>query len=777
MSEKCLSEAQLRELLAGTTTSEAQSSAEQHLSTCANCREALERMAGSSAELPSFRKEQITPQRPGSQLLDRAIRKFLNSGLAAPDAADIHEPAIILQHLLPSKYPDSLGRFGDYEILEIIAAGGMGIVLKGKDTSLDRVVAIKVLAPVLAADERARQRFVREARSVAAIRHENVVGIFAVSIASDLPFLAMEYIEGESLAQKLQREGKISFSELLSVAREVAAGLAAAHERGIIHRDIKPGNILIERRTSRVKITDFGLARTVDDTGLTRSGFIAGTPEYLSPEQAAGESVDARSDLFSLGCLLYAMCAGRSPFQAPSTLAVLRRVADHNPPNLSELSGDVPRWFSALVERLLEKKPEDRFASATECLAALQGEGNHTHRPQETPPPRAAKSGRKPLLIGALAGAAAIILAVAFLPQVREPRPFAVLDRSGRTEGRFRDLGGAIAAAASDAVIELRWNGDLKLEPVELPGRSLTLRAGTNFHPVWNHEGSSNAALTARAPLIIEGVEFRHGGTFAHRELAPQGQAGPPPFRSPGRGVFVRSAGSALTLNRCIFQAGEKEDFIGVLFDSMDDLHVFNSEFYFNPGKALVLRGGQEGAPARENSLVIISNCVIEASESIWIGQALRTTVELKLSRSSFKGDSLFFVSEGGTDRLRVTVEHNLFASGVLIRDIRPPFQTDPLRARVIWKDQENLYAVNERLIVRGLRGGGPRRLIDWPFADSMSERSAEADVHFSPKATGREAFRITDAIPRPGGGPLPPQEWPKFGADLDNVGRASRGK
>ena len=211
------------------------------------------------------------------------------------------DPIGIFQYLRASQRKDSLGRLGDYEIVEIVAAGGMGIILKALDIRLNRIVALKVLAPVLAADARARQRFLREARAVAAIHHDHVVGIYAVGEANELPFLAMEFVEGESLAQRLKRDGRLPVEQAIRIGREVATGLAAAHARGIIHRDIKPANVLIERATGRVKITDFGLARAVDDTGLTRSGFIAGTPEYLSPEQAAGQALDARSDLFSLG--------------------------------------------------------------------------------------------------------------------------------------------------------------------------------------------------------------------------------------------------------------------------------------------------------------------------------------------------------------------------------------------------------------------------------------------------------------------------------------------
>ena len=214
--------------------------------------------------------------------------------------------------------PDSLGRIGHYEVLEVLGRGGFGIVFRAFDETLQRVVAVKVLAPSMAATSPARKRFLREARHAGNVRHENVVQIHDISRDEErLPYLVMEFIPGETLQQRLDRTGPLDVAEILRIGRQIASGLAAAHDMGLIHRDIKPSNILIDTGPQqRVKITDFGLARAADDASISQSGVVAGTPMYMAPEQAKGEALDHRADLFSLGSVLYVMCTGRPPFRA-----------------------------------------------------------------------------------------------------------------------------------------------------------------------------------------------------------------------------------------------------------------------------------------------------------------------------------------------------------------------------------------------------------------------------------------------------------------------------
>ncbi len=301
-----------------------------------------------------------------------------------------------LGFLEPPGRPDSLGRLGHHEVLEVLGRGGFGIVFRAFDERLQRVAAVKVLSPALAVTSPARKRFLREARSSAAVRHENVVQVYAVE-ERPLPYLVMELVPGETLQERIDRTGPLEAGEALRIARQIAEGLAAAHDKGLVHRDIKPSNILLDAASGQVKITDFGLARAADDASLTRSGVVAGTPMYMAPEQAKGEALDQRADLFSLGSVMYVMLAGRPPFRAENTPAVLKRVAEDAPRPIREVIPEVPQWLCRVVEKLHAKEPGKRFQTAREvadlladCEAQIRAHGaiKDFSRIPGGPPPR-----------------------------------------------------------------------------------------------------------------------------------------------------------------------------------------------------------------------------------------------------------------------------------------------------------------------------------------------------------------------------------------------------
>lgn len=301
-----------------------------------------------------------------------------------------------LGFLDPCDKPDTLGQFGSFEILEVLGAGGMGVVLKARDPRLNRILAIKVLAPQFAANALGRKRFLREGRAAAAISHDHVVSIHGINESKPLPFLMMEYVDGLSLQQRISRDGPLELKEILRIGKQAALGLAAAHDQGLIHRDIKPSNILLENSVERVKITDFGLARAADDVSITRTGVITGTPQYMSPEQAQNEPIDHRSDLFSLGSVLYAMCTGRSPFRGDSMVTVIRRVCDDKPRPIREVNSDIPDWLVAIIDRLLKKNADERFQSAAEVGDLLGQHLAHLQHPTVNPaPPPAAWQTRR----------------------------------------------------------------------------------------------------------------------------------------------------------------------------------------------------------------------------------------------------------------------------------------------------------------------------------------------------------------------------------------------
>jgi serine/threonine protein kinase len=293
--------------------------------------------------------------------------------LATPlrDVASAGERVLALDWLDPPRHPEHLGSLAGYEVVDWLGQGGMGMVFKAFDTGLNRFVAIKVLAPQWAPDSDARRRFTREARAAATISHPHVIAIHAVGVWKARPFIVMEYVPGISLQQRLEAGAPFDLREILQIGMQIAAGLAEAHEQGLVHRDIKPGNIVLENDLARVKITDFGLAKAVDDTLLTRIGTVTGTPRFMAPEQARGERVDRRADLFSLGGVLYALCTGRPAFDGDTTPAVIRQVCDDQPIPVRELNPALPAWLGEIVERSLAKDPDDRFQSAADLADLL----------------------------------------------------------------------------------------------------------------------------------------------------------------------------------------------------------------------------------------------------------------------------------------------------------------------------------------------------------------------------------------------------------------------
>ncbi len=302
--------------------------------------------------------------------------------------------AAFRRYLEPATRPGWIGRLAHYEIEAILGSGAFGIVAKAFDEKLHRVVAIKLMNPGLATTSPPRKRFLREARTAAAVTHENLVAIHAVE-EEPIPYLVMEYVPGQTLQQRMNAQGPLELKELLRIGQQVAAGLAAAHATNLIHRDIKPANILLTGGPNeRAKISDFGLARAVDDASMTSSGMIAGTPLYMAPEQARGEPLDHRADLFSLGSVLYQMASGRPPFRAANTIAVLKRVCEDTPRPLADVIPEIPGWLDTIIFKLLEKNRDDRYQTAQEvadllarCQRELEHTGHVTAVPQKEPLP------------------------------------------------------------------------------------------------------------------------------------------------------------------------------------------------------------------------------------------------------------------------------------------------------------------------------------------------------------------------------------------------------
>jgi eukaryotic-like serine/threonine-protein kinase len=366
----------------------------EHLAECKTCQHALETLAGDAKRwknvgdvLRSETSAEHANRNPGITRLLPIQSQTAAGNDESPVCPGVQPGDFVVDFLQPSLVRESLGRLGNVEIRQFIGQGAHGIVFKGFQDELNRLVAVKVMAPYLASSVAARKRFAREARATAAIVHPNVMPILHVDSSGQLPYLVMPYVDCESLQQRLDRESTLPLPDVLRIGLQVAHGLAAAHAQGLVHRDVKPANILLERGVERVMLTDFGLARAVDDGTLTRSGLIAGTPHYMSPEQARGDTVDVRSDLFCLGSVLYAMAVGRPPFRAETTYGILRRVTDDEPRSLCELNTDLPRWFESVVLKLLRKSAADRFGSAQAVAKLLEDCLAHLAQPDAVPLP------------------------------------------------------------------------------------------------------------------------------------------------------------------------------------------------------------------------------------------------------------------------------------------------------------------------------------------------------------------------------------------------------
>jgi serine/threonine protein kinase len=377
-----LSPAEFDLLLSGSEANDEHWEAVAHLDTCETCQSRLTTLAADEtgwSDASSFLRGNDEPRwEPDTSQVSASLSHSQESSRHVQDQ--------VLKLLGAPNHPEMLGRLGRYDIERIIGSGGMGIVLKAHDSELNRPIAVKLLAPHLSHNGAARERFAREGRAAAAVVHEHVVAIYNVESGGPAPFLVMQYVPGRSLEARVAEDGPLGVEEILRIGAQAASGLAAAHRQGLVHRDVKPANILLENSVERAILTDFGLARAIDDASLTRTGILAGTPHYMSPEQACGNAVDHRSDLFSLGAVLYFTATGHPPFRGSTALGVLHRICRDTHRPVWQVNKDIPDELSDVIDRLLAKKPAQRIASAEEVqeelaslLSRLQREGLGRH--------------------------------------------------------------------------------------------------------------------------------------------------------------------------------------------------------------------------------------------------------------------------------------------------------------------------------------------------------------------------------------------------------------
>jgi hypothetical protein len=786
---ECPDRAELNGLIAGHLPPDRQEALERHLDHCGRCRQELDELCGGGTVVPDGPVPQCLSPSP-SDALKRVMADLASAPeRSSPPAGGVEaRPGYPFSLLQPTDRPGFLGRLGAYDIRREIGRGGMGVVFEGLDPALNRTVAIKVLSPLAVMDEEARGRFLREAQAAAALEHEHVVTVHAVDQVAGMPFLVMQYVAGESLADRLARDKRLPLADVVRIGVQVARGLAAAHAKGLVHRDIKPANIILDAATGRTKIADFGLAKSVGDTSLTTTGTVAGTPEFMSPEQAAGglggEVVDARSDLFSLGVVLYVASSGVSPFRAESPLLALDRVRREEPVPLDELDPSLPKWFSAVVGRLMMKDPADRLSSAEELAALLE---------QRTEPPTAvlhAPAPARPRYRRAVVVALAVLVGVAVAAGVYfgrpdrtpgEQPPDTTTPAPPREPGfyiagqptRYADLAQAAAAAPDDAVIEVSGDGPFPTLPVRLTGKPLTIRAAPGSRPVITAappgEVQPGPLLRTDADLQLEGLELRWAIN------APKGGSEEMLLE---HCVIVNSRGR-LALVHCQFTPDSGTVSVGA---SGRELVLKNCYFPGPDGVAVFWRPEPDGRVRVEGCqfetrMAFSVYCVAETKDLtpatvLLAGNTFTSTEFVRLLLNLDPKQPLKFTARGN-----VFDDDRLVMIWVAANPKKYPNQPDKaiglLRSFVGWKDEANVYRRGCEYLASGVglagaAGAGITTLAEWgKHWDPPPAGSIEGVIHFrertkSPVAQPLRLDRVGDAS-----GEVPPG----VGADPDRLG------
>lgn len=449
-----------------------------HLEKCCQCRETLQWLAAE----PTWWDDVPQLLHPGSHA---AVPERLLTSICALSVTDEVERGEALREfelqqlqpmMAPASHPELIGRINRYELEQLVGRGGMGLVFRGRDTELHRVVAVKTLAIHLIPIGTARERFIREARASAGLIHPHIVPVYDVVTDGAIPALVMQYIAGPTLEAWIARHGPLPWEQVLQLGIQLSDALAAAHEQGLVHRDIKPGNVLLEADGARALLSDFGLARALDDATLTHSGMLTGTPDYMSPEQARGQTVGPASDLFSLGSMLYAMLTGHPPFRASEPMAVMNRICHQPHVPLANDHPEIPLEIARMIDKLLSKEAKRRFGSAAELREHLQQLLHaRLHLQSQWRPRRFALAVGGPLLV---VGAAAVALSLWPAGDGSKTRSSSQVATQLNSAAPVDDPGMADAQTLQESIAsmsslrELRWI-DEQLEQLERDVQSL----------------------------------------------------------------------------------------------------------------------------------------------------------------------------------------------------------------------------------------------------------------------------------------------------------------
>jgi len=768
---------ELQRLLADPRDEQSWDTLHEHLDRCPTCRERIDTLHAAATLIPSQPGRWQPP--PSSAALDRAVAKL--QGATPPAAESSAAPAsggYPLSFLRPIDRAGYLGRLGNYAVRRMIGRGGMGMVLEAEDPVLKRTVAIKIISPWVVLDEETRSRFLREAQAAAAITHENVVAIHAVEEIDGLPFLVLEYVAGESLDGRVRRAGALPFPKVARLGAELARGLAAAHAKSLIHRDIKPANILLVEDTERAKIADFGLAKMGGEDALTMTGTLLGTPEFMSPEQAQGQEPDERSDLFSLGAVLYVAATGVSPFRGATLFDTLDNVRRCQPKPLRQLDASLPDWFCDLVHRLLAKDPKGRIGWAS-AVATLFEQSSTAKtvidlRPkQPTVRTRLGESAKshswqRPLVAAFVLTALALLAFVGLLnwfsasarrlparaatapatnvaPQPAATPPGFTIEGQAQ---HFATLAAAIADAEDGETIEVHGNGPFLTPPLAIEGKRLTIRPAADSQPVFLAESQgetlSKPFVQTDSDLRLEGLEVRWSMEVPLGRSEPDFLARCIIAATRGKLRVAHCRVISVTsdrFNACVGGSCRELSLKDCHLLAKDDIGVF---WGTEPGARLNLEG-----------------CLLENRIGVSIlpdaGSASANSAQARLTHNTIAASRGLQLMLEGPPRQPVPINarHNLLDCEHLfsLNLVRPPRSgknvaklenlTGLLQLNAAWSERANVHRAGMNYIVRGVMArpasfaaGDIQTLPAWLELWKLpADASIAGDIHFEPRA------------------------------------------
>ncbi len=720
---------------------------EAHIEECAACRARLDLLAG-VPELGSLVASVPRPSLADSPSLLAAMKQLEIDGGQTVSSESIPNSTVRLK---PSNTAGSIGRLGGIEIRRVLGRGAMGIVYEGFEPALHRTVAVKVLSPELLGDVAAKDRFVREARSAAALTHENVVAIHAIGEAEDVPYLVLQYVDGESLADRLTREKKLVPDEMARIGIQVARALEAAHSVGLIHRDIKPANILVETDTGRVRLADFGLAKAVGGANITHDGTLAGTPAYMAPEQTLGTPLDGRADLFSLGVVLYQGVAGVLPFAGDSPFLVLDKIRRGSYKPLRDVDPALPTWYCDIVDALLANDLNARIGSATEVAKALT-ERSRIRRPSTLR--------RRVFLYSACVLFLLVFIGSGFY-WLREPTNSSILAPTmsslptgffvqGISE-RFENLNDALAVAAEEATIEVHGDGPFPCSRIEVKNKRLTIQAGKGFRPVFRPaEGDGPPTqnwITSAGELTLDGIDIEW----------PVGASANVPI-SLEEGVIMAPA---VTLTNCRIKSGNR----GYCVNANTSLSVDRCYLLSD-------RAGGRCIGLKVGGTLTLSRTICEAKVGIVFRPGAASNSKVEVLDSTFRCEMgfLFVILPPFANPMELTVRRSvidtenvvclLHGNSPIAKKMSTTVAKASIQKLVRWSEEENVYRRKTNYLVTWTFQRAPvsaeiQSLGDWTsFWNLPDPKSIAADLRFRPRPEGsvRTSPPILDRLEQPTG-------------------------